>query len=118
MSSGQGSNKRRFIRVPVALSIQFCRLEDFGEFVEANATDLSQGGIFIKTDKPRPVGTRVQMQISIPGKPTVHLRGMVRHIRYDLQMPDNPPLGMGIEFENLDKDSQKLILQLLEMLNR
>ncbi len=118
MSHEQGSNKRKFIRVPVALSIQFSRLEDFGEFVEANATDLSQGGIFIKTDRPRPVGTQVQMQISIPGKPTVHLRGMVRHIRYSQQIPGNPPLGMGIEFKNLDKETQELILQLLKMLGR
>ena len=109
-----GVDARKFIRIPVALSIQFRRLEDFQEFVQADALDLSQGGVFVRTDVPRPVGTQVIMQIPVPGGEVIQLRGMVKHIRYNPEAPGNPPLGMGIEFTDLREDEKKFILGLLE----
>jgi uncharacterized protein (TIGR02266 family) len=109
-----GSEKRKFARIQVALSIQFRNLEDFQEFVQADITDLSRGGVFIKTDMPRQVGTMVLMQIPLPDGSHVQLRGMVRHIKYLAGVPGNPPLGMGIEFADLSEDEQVFLQSLLE----
>lgn len=115
MVSQGGSERREFARISVALSIRFRRLKDFGNFIHANATDLSQGGVFIKTDTPKRIGTSVQMQIPLPDGKIISLQGTVRHILYDTTSPDNLPLGMGIQFENLDDDSREFISKVLQI---
>ena len=98
----------------MALSIQFRKLEEFQEFVQADVLDLSRGGIFIKTDVPRPVGTMVLMQIPVSEGRVFQLRGTVRHIRYNMSLPEQPPVGMGIEFAEMSEDEKELIRHLLE----
>ena len=117
MSPESGRDKRQFARIPVTLSIRFQRLEDFQEFVQADAMDLSRGGVFIRTDMPRPVGTLVLMQIPVPGGQVVQLRGTVKHIKYNPGAPGNPPLGMGIEFANLGEEGREFLQALLERHN-
>ncbi len=116
MSSKGGPEKRRFARIPVALSIHFRKLEEFQDFVQGDALDLSRGGVFIRTDRPRPVGTMVLMQIPTPGGQTVQLRGNVRHIKYSSGTTGDP-VGMGIEFAYSSERERKFVQSLLDMHN-
>lgn len=55
---------RRAARFPVSLAVSFRSGE---ELTRAYTTDLSHGGVFIATDAPPPVGTRLMVTLELPG---------------------------------------------------
>ena len=61
---------------------------------EAETDDLSEGGLFIRTDKPLPVGTAVNLHIELDGL-GIPLRGEVRWAPAEDAV--GRPRGMGIE---------------------
>jgi type IV pilus assembly protein PilZ len=84
------------------------KLDTFDQFIAEYATNLSAGGIFIRTDDPREVGTMLYLQFFLKdGKKLIEGLGRVVH--------SIPPgtgdkvAGMGIEFVSLDEESQRLI---------
>ena len=65
-------------------------------------TDISQGGVFIQTKDPLPVGEQVKLKIRLPsGSKLYRAIGVVRH-RLDL-------VGMGLEFTHLHLEAKRLI---------
>jgi uncharacterized protein (TIGR02266 family) len=71
------SNHRSFRRYPVKLEVQFRTAQ---EFVREHASNLSRGGIFIRTDTPPPVDTVVEVLVALPdGGPPVTSSGIVVH---------------------------------------
>ena len=64
---------------------------------EAETDDLSEGGLFIRTDEPMPVGTDLQLRFEAEGF-GIPLRGIVRWAREEDE--DGRPRGMGIELIN------------------
>ena len=75
------------------------------------ARNLSMGGVFIETNEPRPKGTIVHFQFALRNG-TRLIEGLGRIVR--VNPPDSPHPGMGIEFTNLDEDSQALIRSVVE----
>jgi len=61
---------------------------------EAETDDLSEGGLFIKTDSPLPVGTDLALRLEIDGF-DLPLRGVVRWVREEAA--GGRPSGMGIK---------------------
>ncbi len=87
---------------------------DVGSFAEEFATNLSPGGMFIRSRTPQPVGTLVKFEVQIAGGVRV-LRGtaVVRWVRH---VPDaEGPPGMGLQFQDLDPVTQALIDRMLEL---
>ena len=86
---------------------------DVGSFIEEFATNLSPGGMFIRSRQPQPVGTPVKFEVQIAGGVRV-LRGaaVVRWIRHP-EDPAGPP-GMGVQFTDVDGASQALIDVMLQ----
>ncbi|MGQ0508431.1 MAG: TIGR02266 family protein, partial [Myxococcaceae bacterium] len=81
---------------------------DLGNFVEGFATNISAGGMFIRSRKPHPVGTDVRFQIEIAnGLRVMKGTAVVRWIRE----PGDPTgsTGMGLQFKDVDADTQTLI---------
>jgi uncharacterized protein (TIGR02266 family) len=72
------------------------------------AGDISQGGIFVSTYKSLPVGTAVTIKFSLPNG-EVEAVGIVRWCRPHTD--GGEPAGIGIAFDNLSSDSQKMIEQ-------
>jgi hypothetical protein len=64
---------------------------------EAETDDLSEGGLFVRTDEPMPVGTNLQLRLEADGF-GIPLRGIVRWTRDEDE--DGRPRGMGIELVN------------------
>jgi hypothetical protein len=64
---------------------------------EAETDDLSEGGLFIRTDEPMPVGTDLQLRLEAEGF-GIPLRGVVRWAR-DVDV-NGRPRGMGIKLVN------------------
>ena len=78
------------------------------------STDLSKGGIFVKTDRPLPVGTKVQLKFTFPDSIELfETTGEVMWIndpkKYPKNQEKNDLVGMGVRFINLAARNKKLI---------
>jgi len=89
--------QRRFRRRMVHMLIDYITPESVRcEY----ATTLAAGGLFIETEEPLPVGTRLKLRFALPGGETLHvIEGRVARV----QAPGLPattlePPGLGIEF--------------------
>jgi molecular chaperone DnaK len=105
------SDKHGGERQPVGLLVRL-PYGSVDEFVERFSVNMSRGGLFLRTDKPRPVGTLLNVEIRLQsGQAILRAQGVVRWI----QGPDAPtqgkPLapGMGIQFTQLDDASRAVV---------
>ena len=115
--SGEGSatntseERRQHERVPLNVLIQY-RVESFEEFLCEYAMDLSEGGMFIRTDEVRELGAMVYLQFSLKdGTKLIEGLGRVVHIS-PKSSSDNP--GMGLEFVSFDEESRAMIKAIVD----
>jgi uncharacterized protein (TIGR02266 family) len=86
------SEKRQHLRMPVSLKVAY-RTRD--ALQKDLVTDLSPGGLFVRTSKPLPIGTEVELEVSIAEEePPIRVRGRVVWLRGEKE-------GMGIQFTGL-----------------
>jgi uncharacterized protein (TIGR02266 family) len=85
-----------------------------GGFLSDWATDISQGGIFINSRTPLPVGTMVSVTVQIPGAtfPCVLTGRVARVVEWEPGATCDP--GMGIEFTDVDRDERDRIEAFVE----
>jgi type IV pilus assembly protein PilZ len=85
----------------------------FSEF----ARNINDGGIFVETDAPQPIGTNVELEFKLPGadQPIEVVGNVVRSISTD-QIGSDGVSGMAIEFENLDSDVRQQINEIIKKL--
>lgn len=78
--------------------VEYTNVEDFLVDYTSNETI---GGMFIKTERPMPVGTTFQMRIQLPGgRRAIDVDAEVRWtLPRDVAAPMTP--GMGVRFESL-----------------
>ncbi len=107
MDQGRRTTDRKAVGLLVKL-----KHESVGSFAEEFATNLSPGGMFIRSRTPQAVGTPVKFEVQIAGGVRV-LRGsaLVRWVR-EVGDPAGPP-GMGLQFEELDTASRALVEMML-----
>ena len=100
-------------RTPIELKVEYKRLNAFFADYTRN---ISNGGTFIKTDKPLPIGTEFVFKLQVPMlEEPLSINGQVRWI----VTPDNPEqeeAGMGIGFVYLKDNERQAIEQLVEEL--
>ena len=93
-----GAKTRGGERHPIVLKVEYQRLETF---MADYTTNFSQGGTFIKTVHPLPVGTRCIFRVMLPGiGEELELLGEVmwRNTSHEYQNPSVTDTGMGISF--------------------
>jgi pSer/pThr/pTyr-binding forkhead associated (FHA) protein len=71
--------------------------------IEATTRDLSESGVFVCCEVLDPVGTACELTLLIEAGPPLQLRGIVRRV-VDVAGPE--PIGLGIEFVDLDDDQR------------
>ena len=101
------SNSRKAVGLLVKL-----KYSGVDEFAERYATNLSDGGMFIRSREPKPVGTELKFRVEIAnGERVLQGTGVVRWVR----SPDDPSgaPGMGVQFETLDEASRALVDRML-----
>ncbi|MDP3234279.1 MAG: TIGR02266 family protein [Myxococcales bacterium] len=101
------SNSRKAVGLLVKL-----KYSGVDEFAERYATNLSDGGMFIRSREPKPVGTELKFRVEIAnGERVLQGTGVVRWVR----SPDDPTgaPGMGVQFETLDEASRALVDRML-----
>lgn len=98
-------------RIPIVKKIK-CSLHGVSES-DLYSKDLSTSGIFLKSRKPLPIGSILDMEILLAGKSLqrIHVSGeVVRSVEY--QKDSHLIAGMGIRFKNVEED-EKIRLQSL-----
>ena len=86
-------------RLPVEMEVD-CATEEMNEPVTLTTNDVSEGGVFLKTEFPLDPGTRFGCRFHIEGTPVL-AEGEVAWIRNGPPETDPPP-GMGVRFVAVD----------------
>jgi uncharacterized protein (TIGR02266 family) len=104
---------RRQRRVDVRIKINL-RYPDRETFVSRFSHNLSRTGIFIRASDPAPVGSRIRFEYRLQDDSRI-LRGagIVRWARPPEAASENEPAGMGLEFIDLDEESDQLVQQIV-----
>jgi uncharacterized protein (TIGR02266 family) len=85
-------DKREHQRIPVSMKVSYLSK---GDLQKDLVTDLSPGGLFIRTSRPLPIGTDVDLEVTIGEEdPPITVRGRVVWLRDKT----GPHEGMGIQF--------------------
>ncbi len=100
-------NRRKHERLPLELLVQF-RFNSFEDFLAEYSLDISPGGMFIRTERPREMGSMIYLQFQLrDGHKLIEGLGRVCWVN-EPGSKDRIP-GMGIEFVNFDEESMSLI---------
>jgi molecular chaperone DnaK len=109
-------DKRSGQRTPVGLLLKLS-YGTVDEFVEKFASNISRGGVFIRTREPRPVGTLLAFELRLQGgEAVVKGRGVVRWIQPE-DAAARPPAapGMGVQFVDLDEPSREVVERMVTL---
>ena len=106
-STSSSMDRRSHTRVPV--NQEFSCIEDY---ISEYVTDISKGGVFIRSKNPLPVGTTVTLHFSVIVEDIETIKGEGEVIRVDMS-PDS--MGMGIAFTKLTGDSKELIDRIIRL---
>lgn len=91
-------------RVAVAVDIH---LASESHFFSGLSGDISEGGLFLSTYRPLPIGSTVDLEFSLPGSDVpVQARGEVRWLR---EHSTGQPRGVGIAFDELAEDDRERV---------
>ena len=113
-SAGAGAlseERRKSQRADLVVRVDYRTVDElFSDF----ARNINEGGIFVETSNPHPLGTGVSLQFRIPGsEEPIQVSGtVVRHSGSET----GELSGMGIEFGELDRQSRQRINGLVRRL--
>jgi hypothetical protein len=82
--------------------------ESFDAFIQEYVTNISRTGVFIKSQQPLPVGTRVNLRFTVIMDDIETIEGLGEVVRIE----KDPP-GMGVVFRELSAYSKELVEKLL-----
>ena len=103
-----GAEKRRYPRAPLQLLVQY-RFQTMGDFLAEYSSNISLGGIYIRTDQPREEGALIYLQFTLrDGSPLIEGLGKVVRSNPPGDLPAGMEPGMGVEFMNFDEESMQI----------
>ncbi|MFH1263340.1 MAG: TIGR02266 family protein [Pseudomonadota bacterium] len=103
-------NRRKFPRIALETTLAIV-FEGVSARRQRLVDNLGAGGLFLRTDHPKPVGTKIRFEFLVrDGGEKIAGSGIVQWVNND---PDGPP-GMGIKFVELNDEGRKEILQVLK----
>ena len=110
-AAGASIDRRKTARVDLVVRVDYQTVDElFSEF----ARNINEGGLFVETETPKPVGTSVSLQFQVPGSDEpIQTIGLV--VRITPGSVGEPP-GMGIEFDGLDQTARERIDSLVRKL--
>src|SRR5208282_3089628 len=82
--------------------------ESFDAFIQEYVTNISRTGVFIKSQQPLAIGTRVNLRFTVIMDDIETIEGVGEVVRVDTSPP-----GMGVVFRELSAYSKGLIEKLL-----
>ena len=109
-SERPASERRGADRIDVTWSVD-CETEE--TFLYANITNISEMGIFVRTDEPLEVGTRLGLKFAPPGLEPMVLTGQVQWVNPIRMLSSNPNPGMGIRFIDLSQENRERLVEVV-----
>ncbi len=94
------AGKRRHKRIIKRLNTEF---SSEGSSFRGTSSNLSESGLFLRTIKPLPVDTQVEVSIQLPDNTISKLKGTVRWSLKSSQRGTASRSGMGIEISENDR---------------
>ena len=82
--------------------------ESFDAFIQEYVTNISKTGVFVRTQSPLPIGTKVNLRFTVIMDDMETIEGLGEVVRVE----ENPP-GMGVVFRELSSYSRELLEKLL-----
>jgi uncharacterized protein (TIGR02266 family) len=76
--------------------------------------NISEGGVYIKTEEPYPAGSQVEISMPMEAGSHIHLRGIVRSANHPSGRSSGHPAGMGIEFKDVRDEERKILKAFLK----
>ncbi len=119
-ASGEKSNAAEPRSQPrVSLFVKARHSTADGKRVESRATGIGEGGLFIETQTPLPVGTEVAIEFALPDRPSEWLEAKGRVI-WICPKPDQytSSPGMGVRFTQVSAVARERVLELVNSLKR
>lgn len=105
-SASPPGQKRRHARVPSSRKVL---VTYDGSSHELYTENLSEGGMYILTNAPFPIGTTLEMALHLDDITQIHLKGIVIYIKRPFSDIFEHPSGMAIEFREMnDRDLRVL----------
>jgi type IV pilus assembly protein PilZ len=103
--------RRRAERADLVVRVDYQTVDEFfSEF----ARNINEGGLFVETETPHPLGTPVDLQFKLPGSPDpIQVTGSVVRVA---DGPTDEASGMGIAFGELDTETRQRINELVRRL--
>jgi type IV pilus assembly protein PilZ len=94
-------------RVPKVLSLSY---KDRDSFIKAYTSNISKGGVFIKTDNPLPAEEQFVLKLQLPDIPeSLKIKCQVAWRRKNVQETERKPNGMGVKFEEMSKSDSEVL---------
>ena len=94
-------------RVPKVLSLSY---KDRDSFIKAYTSNISKGGVFIKTPNPLPSGELFLLKLQLPDiAEPLKIKCRVAWQRKEAQETEAQPNGMGIKFEEMGKNDSNIL---------
>ncbi len=111
LASTELLERRKSERADLVVRVEYRTVDElFTEF----ARNINEGGLFVETETPHPTGTAVSLQFRIPGSDDpLDVEGRVVRTQ-EGESGESP--GMGIEFDDLDRQARERINQLVRQL--
>lgn len=85
--------------------------ESFDAFIQEYVTNISKTGVFIRTQTPLPIGTKVNLHFSVIMEGVETIEGVGEVVRVETNASGN--VGMGVVFVELSSYSRGLLDKLL-----
>lgn len=105
-----GIERRQYERFDTSISVDYSSGDTF---LFSYIQNISEMGIFIRSDNPLPVGTSLELKFAPDGQAPIELLGDVTWINPYRPFGDNLNPGMGVRFRELDPDMRERIVELV-----
>ena len=105
-----GADRRQYERYETELSVDYSSGENF---LFAYITNISEMGIFIRSDDPAPVGTRLSLRFTDDDGEPLSLHGEVVWVNPLRTDGDDVNPGMGIRFDDLSLEVRERVVSLV-----
>jgi type IV pilus assembly protein PilZ len=102
--------RRKHRRYEVSISVDY---SDGDHFLFAYIENISEMGIFIRTDDPLPIGTDLALRFGSDDADRLELDGEVTWVNPVRADGDNPNPGMGVRFVDLSTEQRERVVELV-----
>ena len=105
-----GAERREHQRFDTSISVDYASGDTF---LFAYLQNISEMGIFIRTEQPAPIGTRLRLRFQVDDGEPLTLDGEVTWINPVRASGDNLNPGMGVRFIELTPDRREQVVSLV-----